>query len=252
MNATLVRGDVDLRHALAAVAHARIFFAHRSVGADLMSGVAAVADGAGGDTVRVLEVVDELPHDTFGHALLPDSGDPLAKLRDFELMLQVGSGSVADIAMFKFCYTDITARSDAAWLFRMYDRTVRGLRAAHRHVTFVHVTTPLTAVRPRGGARAALRGMLRRAPEALIDNARRGEFNDLMRRAYRGREPLFDLAHAESTAPNGARELHDLHGWPIAALVPDYTTDGGHLNAYARVRIATELIATLAPLAVRP
>jgi lysophospholipase L1-like esterase len=164
-------------------------------------------------------------------------------------MLRAGVGQLADVIVFKFCYSDITARTDSAWLFRSYDRTIRALRETYRGATFVHVTTPLTTV--RAGALASVNGLLRRVPDALADNARREEFNGLMRRAYAGSEPLFDLAGAESVTPSGRRELHGLHGRPIAALAPGYTSDGGHLNVVGRARMARELVALLASLVER-
>jgi len=249
VSALAIGHDVDLAAELQRLSRARIFFAHRSVGADLLDGIRALAADEGDTSVRVLETEDDLPEGVFGHALLSDNGDPLGKLRRFERMLAAGVGPVADIVIFKFCYSDISSRTDVPWLFRTYDRMIRAQRDAYPGAKFVHVTTPLTVV--PAGARAAVSGLFGRVPEALADNARREEFNGLMRRAYAGTEPLFDLAGAESIAPSGARELHDLHGRPIAALVPAYTSDGGHLNPFARTRIARELIALLASLVER-
>ena len=85
-------------------------------------------------------------------------------------------------------------------------------------------------------------------PSALVENDRREEFNELLRRTYAGREPIFDLAAFESTLPTGERVRHDLHGRAVAALAPAYTDDGGHLNVMARVAIAERLIAAIARL----
>jgi hypothetical protein len=90
--------------------------------------------------------------------------------------------------------------------------------------------------------------LFRPIPRPLTDNARRAEFNDLMRQTYGGREPVFDLAAAEATFPDGARELHLLHGRQIEALAHSYTDDGGHLNAIGRVQVARSLAATLGSL----
>ena len=77
---------------------------------------------------------------------------------------------------------------------------------------------------------------------------RMSQFNELLRRAYKDREPIFDLAVFESTLPNGERVQHDLHGRAVASLAPAYTDDGGHLNAAARVAIARRLVAAIARL----
>ena len=80
------------------------------------------------------------------------------------------------------------------------------------------------------------------------ENAKREEFNQLLRNRYAGEEPVFDLARLESTGPDGQRELHDWNGRRIPAVLPAYTNDGGHLTPDARVRFARELIALLASL----
>jgi hypothetical protein len=227
----------------------RIFFAHRSVGADLMDGVRTIA--AENDAPLIVREVDgEMPEGGFGHAMLAAAnGDPASKLHDFERMVCGGIGDVADIAMFKFCYADFSAQTDATWLFRAYERTIRVLRNAFPDLRFVHVTAPLTTARAGSGARAAVDALRRRTPQGLIENSRREEFNDLVRRTYSGQEPVFDLALAESTAESGAQESHDLHGRPIASLVPGYTNDGGHLNVLGRARIARQLVSAIAEAA---
>jgi hypothetical protein len=239
---TLV-GDLDR------LGRMRTFFAHRSVGADLMDGVRAIA--AENDApVSVRELDRDLPEGVFAHAMLtPANGDPVSKLRDFERMICGGVGDAADVVLFKFCYADFSTQTDPTWMFRSYDRTIRALRTGFPRLRFLHVTAPLTTARTSSGPRAAVDALRRRTPDGLIENSRREEFNDLMRRIYDGRDQVFDLALAESIAASGAQETHDLHGRLIPSLVPAYTNDGGHLNAPARAKIARQLVAAIARVA---
>jgi len=114
-------------------------------------------------------------------------------------------------------------------------------------VVFVHVTTPL--VRVQGGPVASLKKLLGRAPGRYPSNFRRERFNELMRREYAAREPLYDLAAVESTRPDGSRETITLGGQKAFALYPGYTADGSHLNEAGRRRAGEELLVVLARLA---
>jgi lysophospholipase L1-like esterase len=86
----------------------------------------------------------------------------------------------------------------------------------------------------------------------VAENARREEFNALMRQAYQGREPLFDLAAVESTAPDGAGAVVEWSGRSIPVLAEAYSEDGGHLNEAGRLRAARELVRVLARVASGP
>ena len=60
---------------------------------------------------------------------------------------------------------------------------------------FVHVTVPLTA------AQSGLKSLVKRPMGRAPDNVRLEEYNQLLRRTYAGREPIFDLARLESISP---------------------------------------------------
>jgi hypothetical protein len=75
---------------------------------------------------------------------------------------------------------------------------------------------------------------------------RRDEYNRLLRATYAGREPVFDLARVESTAPDGTRVTVTWNGITAPALSPAYTDDGGHLNARGRLAAAREFLTVLA------
>jgi hypothetical protein len=240
--------DTALKSNLLRISQRRIFFGHQSVGMNLLEGVREIAAGHPEARVRVLEGSPgaELLPGTFAHAFMPENGNPALKLESFERAFSSGTGSKADVAFLKFCYADFSADTDARGLFSRYQAALAQLRSRYPRTVFVHVTAPLTTV--RSGPRASLARLLGRAPGGLLENARREEYNELLRREYSGKEPVFDLALLESTAADGRRELHDWKGSKVPGLLPAWTDDGGHLNADARLRFARELIAFVAAL----
>src|SRR5260221_5861537 len=83
-------------------------------------------------------------------------------------------------------------------------------------------------------------------PSGRIETLRGEEYTPLRRRASRGREPIFDLARVESTAPDGTTASVSWNGTIAPVMVAAYTDDGGHLNAKGKLLAARELIAVLA------
>lgn len=240
--------DEALRADLSTLATKRIYFAHQSVGANILEGVADLARSAG-VPVRIVQSpsAKEVPAAALGHFFVPENGAPLEKLANFEKAL--GSGAGIDVALIKFCYVDIDANTDAAVLFAHYQATIATLRAQNPDTVFVHVTLPLTTVQT--GPKALAKRLLGRAPYGTIENVRREQYNALMRRAYAGREPLFDLARLESQAPDGTAVSVAWDGSTAPAMASAYTDDGGHLNARGRDVAARELVRVLAA-AARP
>lgn len=248
VTSTVAAADEALRADLRLLATKRIYFAHQSVGANILQGVTELS-GRAGVPLRIVQAprASAVPADTFGHFFVPENGAPLEKLANFETALGANSG--IDIALIKFCYVDIDATTDAAALFAHYQATIAKLRAQNPRTIFVHVTLPLTIVQT--GPKALAKRLLGRAPYGTIENVRREEYNALMRRAYAGREPLFDLARLESHAPDGKLVTVAWDGRTVPAMASAYTDDGGHLNARGRDLAARELILALAA-AVRP
>ena len=245
---TVSASDEALRGDLALLATKRIYFAHQSVGANILQGVTELAR-AQDVPLRIVRVprASDVPTPGFGHFFVPENGAPLEKLANFETALGADAG--IDIALIKFCYVDIDANTDAAMLFARYQATVAKLRSQNPRTIFVHVTLPLTTVQT--GPKAFAKRLLGRAPYGTIENVRREQYNALMRRAYAGREPLFDLARLESHAPDGTLVTVAWEGSTAPAMASDYTDDGGHLNARGRDLAARELVRVLAA-AARP
>jgi len=182
---------------------------------------------------------------TLGHTFVAKNGEPLLKLQNFEQSFgQAPSG--IDIAMVKFCFLDITAHTDVKTLFTSYRATIDKLKKKNPGTTFVHVTAPLTDV--EHSLKQSLKRLLGRAPYGTIENIRREEYNNLLRQAYQGREPIFDLAKAESTAADGTTVTVEWEGHVAPALVPEYTNDGAHLNTAGKLHAARELVSILASI----
>jgi len=242
--------DAALRAELERVARRTVYFGHKSVGDNVMQGVGELAAEAG-VPLRILEVEETLPASAgpaFAHGAVAENRDPSRKLESFARTLASAPAPGVEVALLKFCFVDFDASTDVAALFARYQAVYAALRQKHPVTVLVHVTVPLTVV--QGGPKAWVKRLLGRKPYGAAENARREEFNDLLRQAYRGREPIFDIARLESTGPDGTPELASGAGKPVPALVAAYTDDGGHLNRAGRLRAARQLISVLA--AVEP
>ncbi|WP_164002441.1 hypothetical protein [Pyxidicoccus caerfyrddinensis] len=236
---------------LETLAQRRIFFGHQSVGGNILDGVKQVASAP-----RVVEVKDPsqpVAPGTIAHAMVGENMKPESKIADFARLMDAGLAKGADVAFFKFCYIDFNGTTDTRALFEKYRATMEGLKARHPGTTFVHVTVPLTTV--QRGAKAWLKELLGKPVWGISENVQRENFNQLLRKTYGGKEPLFDLAALESTAADGTPETYELNGQPWPAMVPAYSDDGGHLNAAGQARMAKEFLAFLSALpapAVQP
>ena len=229
-----------LRQRLQAVASSTVLFGHQSVGANVLDGLRAVAREQGVE-LRFAEVrsAAELRPGTFGDLRVAENGNPRRKLASFATAL---AGGDPDVALVKFCYVDFDANTDARALFAEYQATLRDLRAKHPRTTFVHVTVPLVA--DEGFARSLAKKLLGKTSSAVPSNARREEFNALLRSAF-GDEPLFDLARVESTDSSGRMVSAKLGNQVVPMLAAEYTEDGGHLNAAGSSRAAAALVNVL-------
>jgi hypothetical protein len=240
-------GDVP-DTAWANLAKKRVFFGHQSVGANIMEGVGEIIRE--GPRIGLKVVGDEagLSGDggVFAHWAIGRNGDPQLKTDEFARLIEGPLRGRVDVVLHKYCYADISEGTNVRAVFDHYRQTMDRLRTEYPNVVFVHVTTPL--VRVQSGPKAVIKRWLGRGPAGYESNMAREQFNDLMREAYRGREPLFDLAAVESTRPDGTRETIRFGGRSSYALVPAYTSDGSHLDQRGRRRVAEELLVLLARL----
>jgi hypothetical protein len=218
---------------LDAAAGERVFIGHMSIGWNMLDGIARLYAAKGMAEPEVIQVSPDDPAPTVPegrgviiHAEIGTNGDPMGKLANFDTAMRGGLADEVDVAMVKFCFTDVTADTDVDALFAAYRRTMDGLERDHPDTRFVHATVPLTTA-PSGikqHLKVALRG---------DDNAARERFNDLVREAYAD-DNLFDIAAVESTAADGTTMDTLAPGWADA--------DREHLNAAGSAVLAARFL----------
>ena len=218
----------------------RIYFGHKSVGDNIIAGVRDVMQEQPQIKLRIVQSdnAKDFVEPIFGHSHVGMNGDPRSKLCAFAALMDSELGERVDIALLKFCYIDINSDTDVDALFSDYEKTVNRLEEAHPDMAFVHATVPLT-VRSTG-----VKSRIKRFLGQPDENVARCQFNRLLRRAYSGRAPLFDLAQREATTPAGREAGYDAQRIRVSNLVPAYTDDGGHLNAVGRRLAAEALLCT--------
>jgi hypothetical protein len=233
--------DSDLR----ALARARIYFGHHSVGDNMLSGLQRIASEEGVADLRIEALGDltELPETFLAHSRVGANGDPQSKLEDFARILRGGTLARLDLAFMKFCYVDFDPSSDAAAIYDRYCLQLEELEAGFPEVRFLHATVPLKV--RRLGARSRIKLLLRRPMWEDDSNVKRHEFNELIRANFdEGR--IVDIARAESTASDGSESTFARNGRRYPCMRPDLSTDGGHLNELGERRVGAEMISKLA------
>lgn len=233
----------------AALGSTRVFFGHQSVGRNIMEGMKEVL--AAESHIPLNLVTTDTPSSVGGAAFIESSigtnGDPLGKTAAFTRSLESGLGGERSIALHKYCYVDVQADTDVDVLFAEYKRAMQELVSRHPNTTFVHVTMPLTSL-PDSRAKAFVKQLLGRGPDASDLNVKRNRFNRLLTAEYAGRAPIFDLARLESTRENGERTHFRLGQDTVYTMAQEWTYDGGHLNEEGRRRAARALLTFLATL----
>lgn len=232
---------------LKTVAGKKIFFGHQSVGFNILEGVNEIIKENPAVELNIVKTTDPAAFNSpvFAHNTIGLNDDPRSKLHDFESQLKKGIGNNADIAFFKFCYIDIHRETDVKKLFLEYKGTMDRLKKDYPHTTFAHVTVPLTVTTP------ALKAFVKRLMGKQDNNINRNLFNEMLRKEYEGKEPVFDLAKYESTYANDSRAVFSVGGTSYYSLAPEYTDDGGHLNEKGRKAVALEFLRFLSGIGNR-
>lgn len=212
---------------LEAASKVRWFFAHQSVGGNVIKGIRALhkANGLQRPVEVSLDSGTSVP--SSGGAVIDKhigrNGHPFEKLADFDRTLRGGVADQIDAAVLKFCYADVReGRVDVNSVFEQYRQVMSALERDYPNVTFIYATAALKADTP-------------------ADNVARAQLNSLIRNEYAKTGRLWDLAAIESTTLDGKKIGGDFNGQAYEALHQGFTHDGGHL--YER---GTELAA--APL----
>lgn len=234
---------------LAQVAGLRIFFAHQSVGQNIIDAVPAIYSSAGVDAPEIIR--SEEPQTVTGgylqHVNIGTNGDPLGKIAEFDRIIRGGVGDEVDVAALKLCYVDFHSGVEVSAIFDAYRSTLADLERDYPNVTFVYMTAPLTTDRgplKRVKARLGLDNSL--SPE---DNVVREEFNTNIRAEYSKAGRLFDIAAVQATASDGTRLLRSYQGANYYAMEDSLSSDPGHLSADGAVVVGGALFETIARVA---
>lgn len=242
----------EVKADLQALSQARILFAHQSVGRNILDGVRDLMREAG-VALRIERFEEGTPAPAGAglfHVQVGKNGEPDTKIASFGRLLGADSGF--DVALLKLCYEDVARQAQGQdGLLGRYDSMVSRASATSPRTRLVHVTTPLRS-EPRGW-KTPIKRLLGRETEEDADNALRNAYNQsLLARFGDGKALVFDLAHIESTLPDGRRSTFDYNGKTVHTLAADYTYDGGHLNEAGRKRAAAAFVRTLAQALQQP
>lgn len=230
----------------------RIYFAHQSVGGNMMRGLGAILRARPAidiSTRRLTAPSRETPTTARGafeaaglvHGPAGPNGDPVAKFESFERFVTGAGGESIDVAFVKLCYADISASTDVDALIARYAAMVERIRKARPGLTVLHATVPLKSADQ--GAKGAVKRLA--GGGTGPSNAARGRYNMMLRARYPRRE-IVDIARAESRELDGTEDTTTVAGvaWPV--LCAGYTSDGGHLNEVGQVVVARALLLALA------
>jgi len=231
------------------LAQKRIFFGHQSVGFNIIEGLKTIINEKPLLKLNLRETKNPSDFESilFAHARVGENMNPESKCYEFSDLISRALGDVVDIGFFKFCFVDFSRTANAAEVFKVYKNTMGTLSEKYPKIKFIHLTVPLTV--QQKGPRAWVKTLLGKPLAGYEDNMKRNEFNDLLRKEYSGKQPIFDLAMFESTYPDGTRACFLRNGKTYYSLVPEYTHDGGHLNDKGRRIVAEQLLIFLAELA---
>lgn len=220
----------------------RVFFAHQSVGYNILSGVQHVSG-----VVSITDISGKeftyITQPGIWHCKIGRNTDPKGKMAEFKkLMIDNGLGAKFDIAALKLCYVDIDRSTDVTDLFKNYTETIDSIEKKYPKLIIVHVTVPLNTHNP-----PRLRTKIKDFFFGDI-NVKRNEYNNLIRLKYQGKKPIVDLAAMESMRPDGKRESFSFKGKIYDALYSGYSNDGGHLNTAGQDKAAMQFLKTLAEI----
>ena len=222
----------------------RLFFAHMSVGYNILDGIKPAAQMVNLDLPIIQKTADPtqmteggLYHTEVGHNCNPD-----AKIASFKQLMNDQASSLPDAAMMKFCYVDINESTDVDRLFESYRSMITDLEQAYPNVTFLHCTVPLTSgpVSLKQQIKSTLKSLLGRN-RSIETNAKRHALNEKIRTEYPANR-IFDIALFESTDSAGHPSYSMYQNQQIPVMLTEYTTDGGHLNEAGRQRLGEQFL----------
>lgn len=218
----------------------RVYFAHQSVGYNIIEGIKEIISKNNDlDFIKIITLDEylqgELPdsdssfyiiHSKVGINTFPD-----LKIKDFQN--KIDSIKDVDAAFMKFCFVDITRKTNVNSLYKNYMDAITGLEKKYEKTRFLYFTCPISI--KENFVIGVLKAILRK-PDDL--NKNRNRFNNLIRKNQN--IDIFDLAYHESHDENNT-EMHERE-----FMLKKYaTSDGGHLNNLGSEKMAYHLLLKL-------
>ena len=227
------------------LAKKNIYFGHQSVGFNIIDGIKLVEQEYPEIKLHIVEGRSLDKNDgVLLHSRVGENTKPETKINDFVNVIDHELGVIPDAAALKFCYVDANDNVNVRKIFDQYKKAMARLREEHPGLIIIHFTMPLRTQPISWKAR--LKSIIGREPWEFKDNIKRNQFNQLLLAEYQDKEPVFDIAGYESTEPNGRKKTFEYKGSKYAAMVPAYSSDGGHLNQTGQKWIAENLLLLLA------
>lgn len=225
----------------------KVFFGHQSVGENIIQGIRDL--GIQNPRLKLNIVASDSPEKIAGPAFVEShigkNEEPRTKDKAFHEIIDKGLGSQGGIAMYKYCYIDINHGTDVQRMFDHYRSNIADLKQKYPKLKIIHVTVPLTTVEVT--IKSWVKTILGRDASREA-NYKRNLFNKLLRQSYANTDPIYDLADIESTHTDGSRSFFMRGNDKIFTLVPEFTTDGGHLNEIGRRIAADRLLLLIAAM----
>lgn len=241
------------RAELEAVLRSRVLFGHQSIGMNILDAVAGVYTDAGLSAPTIADRSWPQARDTtdpvLAHSYIGTNGDPEGKIRDFASLFGQAGGASYDIAFMKIGPVDIHASTDIQAIFDAYASTIQSLEKAYPRTTFLYTTVALTT-EESGWTPVAASQVGVPASAGDSDNARREQYNALVRDRFASTGRLFDLAELESELPDGTIATKTVDGVPSRVMNPAFSDDGLHLNAAGAKHLANGMLAVVGRVAL--
>ncbi|RPI44076.1 MAG: hypothetical protein EHM46_03300 [Bacteroidetes bacterium] len=234
----------DTGELVGSVSEMKIYFGHQSVGGNIISGLKQWENETG-TSLNIIESRDfqDTGTSAFVHYRVGENGKPKFKIDDFVERVMGIPEEDGSVVFFKLCYVDMDGSTDADELFEYYKERMLYLKEQRPGCRLVLVTAPVTAIQK--GIRATAKKILKREPTGVLENIKRNEFNERLRKEFAGVLPVFDLAELETTLPDGSTETYRYRGSEYSSMARIYTDDGGHLNDLGARMVAFNLLAFL-------
>jgi hypothetical protein len=205
------------------VAKLKIFFAHASVGGNILDGMFYLNQSSSSKyPLSQISSGGSPPATTVNGTIYQYSrGNPpwTTKISDFQINVNDGwHDSKVDIVMYKFCYIDPDVD------FKTYVDSLTSLEAKYPGTKFVYWTIPLMTA-------------------GDSDQVLRAKFNRKLRDwiSVQKNKILFDIADIETWNPNNEQQTFTSGGTIFEKMFSGYSSDGGHLNSVGMQRGAISL-----------